>query len=82
MESEIPVRFYYDLGASTVLLLRSCRFCYDSCHFDLNFESYASGIGGFTEVPKFDMSLHLRPYFTLCVRLENGMVRLNMHSHV
>ena len=39
IESEIPVRFYYDLGASTALLLRSCRFCYDSCHFDKDFES-------------------------------------------
>ena len=39
IESEIPIRFYYDLGASTALLLRSCRFCYDSCHFDQNFES-------------------------------------------
>ena len=39
IESEILVRFYYDLGASTALLLRSCRFCYDSCHFDQNFES-------------------------------------------
>ena len=29
IESEIPIRFYYDLGASTALLLRSCRFCYD-----------------------------------------------------
>ena len=39
IESEIPIRFYYDLGASTALLLRSCRFCYDSCYFDQNFES-------------------------------------------
>ena len=39
IESEIPIRFYNDLGASTALLLRSCGFCYDSCHFDQNFES-------------------------------------------
>ena len=38
IESEIPICFYYDLGASTVLLLRSCRFCYDSCLFDQDFE--------------------------------------------
>ena len=38
IESEIPIRFYYDLGASTALLLRSCRFCYDSCLFDQDFE--------------------------------------------
>ena len=31
---QILIRFYYDLDASTVLLLRSCRFCYDSCRFD------------------------------------------------
>ena len=36
---KIPIRFYYDLGASTTLLLRSCRFCYNSCRFDQNFES-------------------------------------------
>ena len=30
--SEILIRFYYDQGASTTLLLRSCRFCYDSCY--------------------------------------------------
>ena len=43
------IRFYYDLGASTTLLLRSCRFCQDSCHFDQNFrivaELPASGMG-------------------------------------
>ena len=38
-ESEIPIRFLYDLGASTALLLRSFRFCYDLCHFDQRFES-------------------------------------------
>ena len=27
LEFEIPICFYYDLGASTTLLLRSCRFC-------------------------------------------------------
>ena len=31
-----PRRFYC---GSTTLLLRSRRFCYDSCHFDQNFES-------------------------------------------
>ena len=30
-----PRRFYC---ISTMLLLRPCRFCYDSCHFDQNFE--------------------------------------------
>ena len=39
IESEIRVRFFYDLGASTALLLHSCRFFYDPCHFDQNFES-------------------------------------------
>ena len=39
IESEIPIHFYYDLGASTALLLSSCCFCYDSCHFYQNFES-------------------------------------------
>ena len=41
---KIPKRFYYDLGASIALLLRSCRFCCDSRHFDQNFES-SSGMG-------------------------------------
>ena len=39
IDSEILIRLYYDMGASTALLMRSCRFCYDSCHFDQNFES-------------------------------------------
>ena len=39
IDSEFPIRFYYDLCASIALLLRSCRFCYDLCHFDQNFES-------------------------------------------
>ena len=34
-----PIRFYYDLGAFTTLLLRSCRFCYDSGRFDQKYES-------------------------------------------
>ena len=36
---KIPIRFYYDLGPSAALLQRSCRFCYDLCRFDQNFES-------------------------------------------
>ena len=36
---KIPIRFYYDIGASTALLLRSCRFCCDSRHIDQNFKS-------------------------------------------
>ena len=35
---KIPICFYYDLGASSALLLRSCRFCCESRHFDQNFE--------------------------------------------
>ena len=27
---KILIHFYYDLGASTALLLRYCRFCYNS----------------------------------------------------
>ena len=36
---KIPIRFYYDLGASSTLLLRSWRFYYDLCRFDQNFEA-------------------------------------------
>ena len=36
---KIPIRFYYHQGTSTTLLWRLCRFCYDSWHFDQNFES-------------------------------------------
>ena len=90
MESEIPIRFYYDLGASTVLLLRFyCALVVSATiRVILTKISNHSGIAvqwngrGLQKYLKFDMSLHLRPYFTLCVRLENGMVRLNMHSHV
>ena len=46
---EIPIRFYYDQGASTALILRFCRFCYDSCHFEkknrIVAESPSSGMG-------------------------------------
>ena len=31
---KILIRFYYDLCASTTILLRYCHFCYDSCNFD------------------------------------------------
>ena len=46
---KIPIRFFYDLGASTTLLLRSWRFYYDSCRFLPKFrivaESPSSGMG-------------------------------------
>ena len=39
---KIQIRFYYDLGPSTALLLCSWRFYNDSCHFDQNYESLRS----------------------------------------
>ena len=67
---KILIRFFYDLGASTALLLRSCRSCCDPRY--LTEISNRSGIavqwnGGLSEVASV-----MQGYMLLCCGVEPG----------